>query len=74
MASGEIVAPGVGQTHSRPWRSTHGNAVAQVRPDTVFTPITCMHAHVARLGHCVQPHEAWLRLTPACNSWCTQES
>ena len=41
MASGEIAAPGAGQTHRMPCRSTHGSAVALVRPDTVLPPITC---------------------------------
>ena len=46
MASGEIKAPGDGQTQRMPCRSTHGSAVALVRPDMVLLPITCRYADI----------------------------
>ncbi len=49
MASGDSAAPGVGQTQSRPCRSAHGSAVAQVRPDTVLPPTTCRAQRAARI-------------------------
>ncbi len=40
MVSVEGAAPGLGYTQMMPWYSAQGNAVAQVRPDTVLPAAT----------------------------------
>lgn len=41
MVSVEGWAPGVGYTHTMPWYSAQGSAVAQVRPEMVPPLATC---------------------------------
>ena len=40
MVSVEGEAPGLGYTQMMPWYTAQGNAVAQVRPDTVLPAAT----------------------------------